>query len=344
MSGYKKVKIKIFSLLIVFFMCVNLSYAAQKSYGNIEFQMNEKLTPDYIENNLSSLDIIKSGKRSSYTPQIRQAIKCYKAKNYTSCLQILKEVEKKEPYNSVVTYYLGLTNLKLGNKDTATNYFKSTSLLDPESIVGKYAKQTIDGINNPEALKDIKIEDDEITTFIQSGKKVAPEVVNQMTQQRLNAEKEEINSNIKQETEELKRQKNEEKRKNALPNNVNNNVSSTSTTYPTNDEIAQAVKTFQKLGLNPFNSQPNLAYNQMNSQQQQQMQSINNDMMQLSMLMGQANNNSNNNNMMNMLPFMMMSNNNQNSNFKMTPDMIQTMMMSQMMPNLDFNMNNNNRN
>lgn len=338
MSGYKKVKIKIFSLLIVCFMCVNLSYAEQKPNENREYQVNEKLTPDYIEQNLSNLNIIKSGKQSSYTPQIRQAIRCYKTKNYTSCLQILKEVEKKEPYNSVVTYYLGLTNLKLGNKDTATNYFKSTSLLDPESIVGKYAKQTIDGVNNPEALKDIKIENDEISNFIQSGKKVAPEVVNKMSQQRLNAEKEEINSNIKKETEELKRQQLEDNRKNT------NNVSSTSTTYPTNDEIAQAVKTFQKLGLNPFNSQPNLAYNQMNSQQQQQMQSINNDMMQLSMLMGQANNNSNNSNMMNMLPFMMMSNNNQNSNFKMTPEMIQTMMMSQMMPNLDFNMNNNNRN
>ena len=46
--------------------------------------------------------------------------------------------------------------------------------------------------------------------------------------------------------------------------------------------------------------------------------------------------------MMNMLPFMMMQNNNPNSNFKMTPEMIQTMMMSQMMPNLDFGMNTNN--
>ncbi|MCI5824862.1 MAG: hypothetical protein MRZ90_07995 [Candidatus Gastranaerophilales bacterium] len=326
-------KIKIFCLLVAYLLCFNLSYADNNN-SNVQVQADEKASPEYIEQHLSELNIIKSGKRSSYTPQIRQAINCYKVKNYTSCLQILKNVEKKEPYNSVVTYYLGLANLKLGKKDEALNYFKSTSLLDPYSVVGKYAKQTMESINNPEAINDIKVEIDEVSSFIKSGKKVAPEVINQMSKQRLEAEKEEINSDVKKQTEELKRQQIRERQR----QNINNNMSSNE---PTNDEIAQAVKTFQKLGLNPFNSQGAQNYSQMTPQQRQQMQSINNDMMQLSMLMGQANNNSNNN-MMNMLPFMMMQNNSPNSNFKMTPEMIQTMMMSQMMPNLDFGMNSNN--
>lgn len=326
-------KIKIFCLLVAYLLCFNLSYADNNN-SKVQVQADEKASPEYIEQHLSELNIIKSGKRSSYTPQIRQAINCYKVKNYTSCLQILKNVEKKEPYNSVVTYYLGLANLKLGKKDEALNYFKSTSLLDPYSVVGKYAKQTMESINNPEAINDIKVEIDEVSSFIKSGKKVAPEVINQMSKQRLEAEKEEINSDVKKQTEELKRQQIRERQR----QNINNNMSSNE---PTNDEIAQAVKTFQKLGLNPFNSQGAQNYSQMTPQQRQQMQSINNDMMQLSMLMGQANNNSNNN-MMNMLPFMMMQNNSPNSNFKMTPEMIQTMMMSQMMPNLDFGMNSNN--
>ena len=326
-------KIKIFCLLVAYLLCFNLSYADNNN-SNVQVQADEKASPEYIEQHLSELNIIKSGKRSSYTPQIRQAINCYKVKNYTSCLQILKNVEKKEPYNSVVTYYLGLANLKLGKKDEALNYFKSTSLLDPYSVVGKYAKQTMESITNPEAINDIKVEIDEVSSFIKSGKKVAPEVINQMSKQRLEAEKEEINSDVKKQTEELKRQQIRERQR----QNINNNMSSNE---PTNDEIAQAVKTFQKLGLNPFNSQGAQNYSQMTPQQRQQMQSINNDMMQLSMLMGQANNNSNNN-MMNMLPFMMMQNNSPNSNFKMTPEMIQTMMMSQMMPNLDFGMNSNN--
>lgn len=326
-------KIKIFCLLVAYLLCFNLSYADNNN-SNVQVQADEKASPEYIEQHLSELNIIKSGKRSSYTPQIRQAINCYKVKNYTSCLQILKNVEKKEPYNSVVTYYLGLANLKLGKKDEALNYFKSTSLLDPYSVVGKYAKQTMESINNPEAINDIKVEIDEVSSFIKSGKKVAPEVINQMSKQRLEAEKEEINSDVKKQAEELKRQQIRERQR----QNINNNMSSNE---PTNDEIAQAVKTFQKLGLNPFNSQGAQNYSQMTPQQRQQMQSINNDMMQLSMLMGQANNNSNNN-MMNMLPFMMMQNNSPNSNFKMTPEMIQTMMMSQMMPNLDFGMNSNN--
>ena len=335
-------KIKILCLLIAYLLCFNLSFADETSGNNEQknIQISEKHTPEYIEQHLSELDIIKAGKKSSYTSQIRQAINCYKGKNYTSCMQILKNVEKNEPYNSVVTYYLGLANLKIGKKEDALNYFKSTSLLDPSSIVGKYAKQTLDSINNPEVLKDVNLMSDEVSDFIKSGKKVAPEAASQMSKQRLNAEKDEINSDIKKQTEELKKQKIKEQQQNNSFNNNNNN-NNMSKAEPTNDEIAQAVKTFQKLGLNPFYSQPNLVLNQMNSQQKQQMQSINNDMMQLSMLMGQANNNSNNNNMMNMLPFMMMSNNNQNSNFKMTPEMIQTMMMSQMMPNLDFGMNTN---
>lgn len=330
-------KIKILCLLAAYLLCFNLSYAddVNKNDEQKNSQISEKYSPEYIEEHLSQLNVIKSGKRSAYTPQIRQAINCYKGKNYTSCLQILKNVEKKEPYNSVVTYYLGLANLKLGKKDDALNYFKSTSLLDPYSVVGKYAKQTMESINNPDAIKDIKIETDEVGAFIKSGRKVAPEAASQMTKQRLNAEKDEINSDIKKQTEELKKQQQMERQR----QNINNNMSSNE---PTNDEIAQAVKTFQKLGLNPFNSQGAQNFNQMTPQQRQQMQSLNNDMMQLSMLMGQANNNSNNNNMMNMLPFMMMQNNNPNSNFKMTPEMIQTMMMSQMMPNLDFGMNTNN--
>ncbi len=336
-------KIKVLCLLVVYLICFNMSYAAtttnnNNSQGN-EGGINEKLTPEYIEQNISSLDVIKSGKKSSYTPQIRQAIKCYKGKNYTTCLQLLKEVEEKEPYNSVVTYYLGLTNLKLGKQDEALNYFKSTSLLDPSSIVGKYATKTMEVINNPEVVNQIeeKIQEDEIETFLKSGKQIAPEVSNQMSKTRLDVQKDEINHNIKEETKDLKQQKMQENIQRQKMQNEENKAA-----YPTNDEIAQAVKTFQKMGLNPFNINVS-SLNQLNSEQAKQMQSINQDMMQLNMMLGQ-NNNSNNNNMMNMLPFMMMSNNNPNSNFKMTPEMIQTMVMSQMMPNLDFNMSNNNRN
>jgi len=81
---------------------------------------------------------------------------------------------------------------------------------------------------------------------------------------------------------------------------------------PTNDEIAQAVKTLAKLGINPMAGM-NANY-------------ANPEMMEMNMLLG---NNTQTNNGMNMLPMLLM---NQNGVQKMSPELIQTMMMSQMAP------------
>lgn len=69
----------------------------------------------------------------------------------------------------------------------------------------------------------------------------------------------------------------------------------------------------------------------------------------IGMLFGEKNSNNNNNNMMNMLPFLMAQQAQQqaggqanNGQMQFTPEMLQTMMFSQMMPNLDFSSGNNN--
>ena len=86
-------KIKILCLLVAYLLCFNLSYAddVNKNDEQKNSQISEKSSPEYIEEHLSQLNVIKSGKRSAYTPQIRQAINCYKGKNYTSCLLILNQ-------------------------------------------------------------------------------------------------------------------------------------------------------------------------------------------------------------------------------------------------------------
>ena len=69
----------------------------------------------------------------------------------------------------------------------------------------------------------------------------------------------------------------------------------------------------------------------------------------IGMLFGEkSSNNNNNNNMMNMLPFLMAQQAQQqaggqaNGQMQFSPEMLQTMMFSQMMPNLDFGTSNNN--
>ena len=82
---------------------------------------------------------------------------------------------------------------------------------------------------------------------------------------------------------------------------------------PSNEEIANAVKTLAKVGFNPMAGFNGNMYS-------------NPEMMQMNMLLG---NNGNGAQMNNMLPFLLMSQN-QDGTQKMSPELIQSMMMSQM--------------
>jgi len=105
---------------------------------------------------------------------------------------------------------------------------------------------------------------------------------------------------------------------NILRENINDDVKNKKKSdIPTNDEIANAVKTLAKAGLNPFAGM-NAGYS-------------NPQMMQMSMLLNDNNGYGYNYNNMNMLPVLLM---NQNSEQQLPTDLIQTMMMNQMSPAL----------
>ena len=96
--------------------------------------------------------------------------------------------------------------------------------------------------------------------------------------------------------------------------NINDELGPKKGEMPSNDEIANAVKTLAKLGINPLAGMTG-AY-------------TNPEMMQMNMLLGSNTNNEyGTNNSMNMLPLLWM--NSQNGQ-QMPPELIQTMMMSQM--------------
>jgi len=119
---------------------------------------------------------------------------------------------------------------------------------------------------------------------------------------------------------------------------------------PTDAEIGAAIMTLKRAGLwngaTPSPQQPTLVSENKNQQDmmakmymQQMKQQMNNPAY---LMMNMNGNNNNNNNMMNMLPFLMSSQDG-NDNSASNKQLIQTMMMSQMMPNLDFSSNDNNR-
>ena len=225
--------------------------------------------------------------------QIKALIRKYKAKDYVGCVQDSQTLLKKDPSNAAVLYYQGLSLYQLGRTDKATIAFNAVILLNSNAVLTDYATKAIHCINNDDECKPQTEEgkDSDLDKFINSNKFYGNSVQADLNQKKLNQMKQNINDTIK--------------------NNDNQKSE-----MPTNDEIAEAVKTLAKIGINPFGGG-------MNGMNPAAMTPESAQMMQMNMLLG----NNTNNNQMNMLPMLLM---NQENGAKLSPEVIQTMMMSGM--------------
>ena len=221
--------------------------------------------------------------------QIKALIRKYKAQNYTGCVQDAQTLIQKDPSNSAVYYYQGLAYYQLGKTDKATEAFEKVITLNSNSTLVEYANKGIHCINNDEECKPQPKEGEEANSeldkFLKSNKFYGNSVQADLNQKKLDQIKHNFNDAIKE------NEKSE---------------------MPTNDEIAEAVKTLAKVGFNPFADMNPAAMTPESAQ-----------MMQMNMLLG----NNTNNNQMNMLPMLLM---NQQNGEKLSPELIQTMMMSNM--------------
>ena len=216
---------------------------------------------------------------------IRTLVGKYKAQNYTGCVQMSEDIIKKNPSNIYAHYYQGLAYMQLGKSEQATASFEKVEALNSNPTLVKYAQRGIACVQSPEECAKYSETNTDLDKFIKSNKFYDKAVQSEVNKKKLDRIKENIN-------EELGPNKKSE--------------------MPTNDEIAQAVKTLAKLGINPM-AGINANY-------------ANPEMMEMNMLLG---NNTQANNGINMLPMLLM---NQNGVQKMSPELIQTMMMSQMAP------------
>jgi tetratricopeptide (TPR) repeat protein len=266
-------------------------------------------------------------------------IKKYKAGNYTGAMQTLQKVTANDPGNALAHYYLAMCFVRIGNTARASSEYDSVISLSPNSELAKNAaagkayltpnapipvvNTKKDGFLSDKAKE--KIDENSLKNIIET-----------------------VNKNKKPDPAVLHK----------LDNFENKHKSSNDT--PTKEEVAEAIQTLSKAGLNtanlyntaaPQSPQPNMIRN-MASQ-------INPELMQMNMLMGAfGNNNSNNNNMMNMmggggnsmnnmLPMlMMMQGQNGQNGQSIDPQTMQSMLSTMMMPNMMdlYGSNNNNGN
>lgn len=174
--------------------------------------------------------------------ELANAIRLYKAGNYTECYLRLNEYVKKDSSNAVAYYYLGMTSAQMGKKDDAiANYEKAVSLTSPGNSVYAYAEKGKRCLETPDKCQEPTFES-KLDEFIQSTKRqnVTDEVQSDYERLRI---------------EQLKRDMNRED--NIDPSKFRNfkDFSSMNNETPTNDEIVAALRTLQKAGLsNPYST------------------------------------------------------------------------------------------
>ncbi|MBR1907904.1 tetratricopeptide repeat protein [bacterium] len=277
---------------------------------------------------------------------LQGAIQKYKAGNYTGCIQDLETYTRNEQSNALAYYYLAIANVQAGRKENAIQAYDRVLALRPNETLLDYATKGKVCLEEPQFCyksNTMKEEDTELDKFIKDKTQfVYKDAQKEETRKNLDSLKNRINSD-----EEINRTEFEEYERSS--NKGSNNTKQAK--MPTNDEVVAAIKVLNQAGLGSIITQqpaqqPIAQQPQQTEQQKQLLQAMaamqQNPYGDISAMFGNNNNNnSSSNQFMNMLPFIM-AQNGQNGQNTMSPEVMQAMMMNAMMPDLNFNLNNNN--
>lgn len=257
--------------------------------------------------------------------ELKYGIRKYKLGNYLNCIQRMEALTKKDPSNALAHYYLAISNARIGNKDVAIAEYNVVKQLDSSFLLSLYADKGIKCLENPDKCEGVFLNED-MTEDIGPAKGVSNYEATKALekQQKLRKIKQLLNSGQEVPKEDMKLFKDLTPKKKSKIDT------------PSDAEIANAVKTLAKIGINPLamNSMGSNPYamNSMGSNPYA-MNGMNSKNMEMQMLMSTLNPKSNNNSygsMNSMMPFMMM---NQGSD-KASPELMQSMMTNMLMPDM----------
>lgn len=210
-------------------------------------------------------------------PKISETLKPiitkYKQGDYIGTMVDLEELVKNEKNNTYAKYYLALCYTQLGYREEANILYKEVMQKNDNLALSYYSQRALeclDNPNNPTCNPEVKkTKNNEPMTdmdlFIQSGETFHPSVMDKITRERM--ERKLIQ---------------EEQIRNQQKASVNGEK--TSYNQPTNEEIASALNTLSKIGMNPYNQFNPLA--QAQQFQQYGAMNLNNPMMNM---MGNSN-------------------------------------------------------
>lgn len=89
------------------------------------------------------------------SPALTDAIKQYKAGNYSGCYERLEMILKDDPANALAYYYMGMTSAQLGRKTEAIeNYEKAITLSPANNNLTRYARKGKRCLETPDKCED----------------------------------------------------------------------------------------------------------------------------------------------------------------------------------------------
>lgn len=285
-----------------------------------------------------------SAVKTKKTSPVAVAIKKYKAGNYTGCLQDMQSVAAKDPSNAVAYYYIAMSYTQAGRQDKAIEAYSKVLALKPNPTLYEYAVTGKMCLETPDKCKygDGSGELEKMIKY-NYGKGLSDEVKKTLEQKRLDVIKQEINKDKEIDSYDFRKFKDysnqhskaEQPDKLAMAveeNDISLFQKNEQPKQPTNDEIIAALKVLNQAGLTNFaNPQAQYGNPMMNAQSE--------EMAQMNMMLGGNNMQNNNGAMLNMLPFMMAQK--QNGQNAYTPQLMQAMIMNSMMPDFNYNLDNN---
>ncbi|HNW26681.1 MAG TPA: tetratricopeptide repeat protein, partial [Candidatus Gastranaerophilaceae bacterium] len=241
---------------------------------------------------------------------------------------------------------IAMSYTQAGKQDKAIEAYSKVLALKPNPTLYEYATTGKMCLETPDKCK-IGDDSGELEKMIRYnyGKGLSNAVRKDLEQKRLDVIKQEMNSDKEMDSYDLRKFKDYSNQRSKIeqPEKLSMTVEETNATLlqkseqpkqPTNDEIVAALKVLNQAGLTNFANPMAQVNNPMLNAQSA-------EMAQMSMMLGGNNmqNNNNNNAMFNMLPFMMAQKPNGESSY--TPQLMQAMIMNSMMPDFNYNLNEN---
>lgn len=88
--------------------------------------------------------------KTAATPEVNQAIKMYKAQNYTQSYEMLTDITKKDPSNALAYYYLAMSAAQIGKRDEAIENYAKVMDITKHSQLNEYAEKGRTCLTQPE--------------------------------------------------------------------------------------------------------------------------------------------------------------------------------------------------